>query len=69
MAEDSRHETQRGERMADSPEAQPTDMTDEEFEALAAETERLYRDDPAFRAYVIRAWDTADDRSDGWFSD
>jgi len=59
--------------MADSPEAQPIaepdDMTDEEFEALAAETERLYRDEPAFRAYVIRAWDTADDRSDWWPSD
>jgi hypothetical protein len=59
--------------MADNPEAQPIaesdDMTDEEFEAIMAETERLYRDDPAFRAYVIRAWDTADDCSDGWFSD
>jgi hypothetical protein len=53
--------------MADNPKA-PDDMSDEEFEALAAETERLYRDDPAFRAYVLRAW-ADDDRSDGWFSD
>jgi hypothetical protein len=67
MAEDSRHGTQRGEKMADNPKA-PDDMSDEEFEALAAETERLYRDDPAFRAYVLRAW-ADDDRSDGWFSD
>jgi len=36
--------------------ADPDDMTDAEFEALVAETERLYRDDPAFPAYVIRAW-------------
>ena len=45
------------------------EMTDAEFDALVSETEQMFREDPEFRAYVLRVWDNADSHSDGWFTD